>query len=78
LCFDIISVDETQHVDTWRLAITMKELKISTKLMLFIMIVVRFLALTVIAGLTRNLPREKESSLCLGDGGCSSAMTVKA
>ena len=33
--------------------------------------------LTVIAGLTRNLPGEKDSSSRLGDGGCSSAMTVK-
>ena len=32
---------------------------------------------TVIAGLTRNLPSEKVSSLRLGDGGCPSAMTVK-
>ena len=32
---------------------------------------------TVIAGLTRNLPNGKDSSPCLRDGGCSSAMTVK-
>jgi len=34
-------------------------------------------AFAVIAGLTRNLPSEKESSSRSGDGGCSSAMTVK-
>ena len=34
--------------------------------------------LTVIAGLTRNLPSDKDSSSRLGDGGCSSAMTVKS
>jgi len=34
--------------------------------------------LTVIAGLTRNLPCERVSSSRLGDGGCFSAMTVKA
>ena len=33
---------------------------------------------TVIAGLTRNLQIKKRFSLRLGDGGCSSAMTVKA
>ena len=34
--------------------------------------------LAVIAGLTRNLPSEKDSSSRLGDGGCFSAMTEKA
>ena len=34
-------------------------------------------AFAVIAGLTRNLPNGKDSSPRLGDGGCSSAMTVK-
>ena len=33
---------------------------------------------TLIAGLTRNLPSNKDSSSCLGDGGCSSAMRVKS
>ena len=33
--------------------------------------------LTVIAGLTRNLLSIRNRSLRLGDGGCSSAMTVK-
>ena len=33
---------------------------------------------TVIAGLTRNLQSRKRFSLGLGDGGCSSAMTIKA
>jgi hypothetical protein len=32
----------------------------------------------VIAGLTRNLPSDEDSSLHLGDGGCSSAMTLKS
>ena len=32
---------------------------------------------TVIAGLTRNLLRKKDSSLRLGDGGSLSAMTIK-
>ena len=32
---------------------------------------------TVIAGLTRNLLSERVSSSRSGDGGCSSAMTVK-
>ena len=31
----------------------------------------------VIAGLTRNLPNGEGVSSWLGDGGCSSAMTVK-
>ena len=31
----------------------------------------------VIAGLTRDLPSEKDLSPRSGDGGCSSAMTVK-
>ena len=35
-------------------------------------------ALAFIAGLTRNLPNEKDTSSHLGDGGCSSAMTAKA
>ena len=35
------------------------------------------LFLTVIAGLTRNLLRRKETPSRMGDGGCSSAMTVK-
>ena len=35
-------------------------------------------ALAVIAGLTRNLQSEKDTSLHSGDGGCSSAMTVIA
>ena len=34
--------------------------------------------LTLIAGLTRNLPTIKDWSSCLGDGGCSSAMRVKS
>ena len=34
--------------------------------------------LTVIAGLTRNLPNERVSSSRLGDGGSLSAMTLKA
>ena len=34
-------------------------------------------AFAVIAGLTRNLPSGKDSSPRSGDGGCSSAMTVK-
>ena len=58
-------------------AITMKELNISTKLMFLNIVVYAFQALTVIAGLTRNRLNEKESSPCSGDGGCSSAMTVK-
>ena len=33
--------------------------------------------LTVIAGLTRNLPNGNEPSSRSGDGGCFSAMTVK-
>ena len=33
---------------------------------------------TVIAGLTRNLPIERDSSSRLGDGGSLSAMTAKA
>ena len=32
---------------------------------------------TVIAGLTRNLLSERDTSSRTGDGGCSSAMTVK-
>ena len=36
------------------------------------------LPLTVIAGLTRNLPSGRELSSRLGDGGCPSAMTVKS
>ena len=32
---------------------------------------------TVIAGLTRNLLNEKDTPSRTGDGGCSSAMTVK-
>ena len=34
-------------------------------------------SLDVIAGLTRNLPSEKDLSSRMGDGGCSSAMTIK-
>ncbi len=33
--------------------------------------------LAVIAGLTRNLPNNGDSSSRLGDGGCFSAMTEK-
>ena len=33
--------------------------------------------LAVIAGLTRNLPSDRDSSSRLGDGGCFSAMTGK-
>ena len=33
--------------------------------------------LAVIAGLTRNLQNNEDSSSRLGDGGCSSAMTEK-
>ena len=33
---------------------------------------------TLIAGLTRNLPNDKDSSSRLGDGGYSSAMRVKS
>ena len=33
---------------------------------------------TVIAGLTRNLLNERDTSSRTGDGGCSSAMTVKS
>ena len=35
------------------------------------------LFLTVIAGLTRNTLRRKGTPSRMGDGGCSSAMTVK-
>ncbi len=31
---------------------------------------------TIIAGLTRNLPNDRDTSSRLGDGGCSSAMTA--
>ena len=34
--------------------------------------------LAVIAGFTRNLPNDMDSSSRLGDGGCFSAMTEKA
>ena len=34
--------------------------------------------LTLIAGLTRNLPTYRDSFSWLGDGGCSSAMRVKS
>ena len=36
------------------------------------------ITLAVIAGLTRNLPSDMDSSSRLGDGGCFSAMTGKA
>ena len=36
------------------------------------------LPLIVIAGLTRNLLNGRVLSSCSGDGGCSSAMTVKS
>ena len=78
LHFDTIGIGQCVELNVFMVRGFAPGLYFDVHSVLVLTLETELMLLTVIAGLTRNLQSAWVSSLRLGDGGCSSTMTVKS